>query len=152
MKYNSKYDRYVDDDLVIYRYDKKADKLVQCKLSYHKGYLRLRVSKPNSMNISVHRLVYETFVGKIPQGYQIDHINTIRDENRLDNLRIVTQKENSNNPLTKKHYSEAKKGKTHSEFGRKFKEHFGITECENAKLYRKEYTWYRNHNNKCRWE
>lgn len=30
MKYNSKYDRYVDDDLVIYRYDKSKDKLVQC--------------------------------------------------------------------------------------------------------------------------
>lgn len=29
MKYNEKYDRYVDDDLVVYRLDKNSDKLVQ---------------------------------------------------------------------------------------------------------------------------
>ena len=45
-----------------------------------------------------------------------------------------------------------KKGKTTSTFGRKFKEHYGITQYDNKPLYHKEYSWYRNHNNKCRWE
>lgn len=48
----------------------------------------------------VHRLVWEAFNGTIPDGMQIDHINTVRDDNRLVNLRVVTPKENSNNPIT----------------------------------------------------
>lgn len=48
--------------------------------------------------------------------------------------------------------SEAHKGVTHTEFGRKFKEHFGISRQDNVKLYKKENTWYRRHNNTCRWE
>ena len=108
--------------------------------------------------VSVHRLVYETFVGEISNGYEIDHINTIRDDNRLENLRCVTSYENNNNPLTRKHRSEAQKGNqyrkgiTRSEFGIKFKEHFGITNYENPKLYHRELTWYKRHNKVCRWE
>lgn len=37
----------------------------------------------------VHRFVWEYFNGEIPEGYQIDHINHIPYDNRLDNLRIV---------------------------------------------------------------
>ena len=59
----------------------------------------------------VHRLVWEAFNGEIPEGMEIDHINTIRDDNRLENLRCVTPKENRNNPLTKIHQSEAQTGK-----------------------------------------
>lgn len=45
-----------------------------------------------------------------------------------------------------------KKGQTRSEFGMKFKEHYGITKSQNNKLYNTELLWYRRHNNKCRWE
>lgn len=48
--------------------------------------------------------------------------------------------------------SEAHKGVTHTEFGRKFKEHFGISRQDNVKLYKKENTWYTKHNKTCRWE
>lgn len=102
--------------------------------------------------VYVHRLAYETFVGEIPNGYEIDHINTIRDDNRLDNLRVVTHADNNRNPLTRKHKSESLRGKVSSEFGRKFKEHYGITYNDNPKLYDREKRWYYNHNNKCRWE
>ena len=53
---------------------------------------------------------------------------------------------------TKRKISEVQKGKPRSIFGLKFKEHFGITRCDNIKLYNKERDWCRNHNNKCRWE
>lgn len=43
-------------------------------------------------------------------------------------------------------------GKTFSEFGIKFKEHYGITNSDDHKLYDREYQWYKSHNNKCRWE
>ena len=131
-----------------------------CKLSTNRyGYTVVGVSKPKRKLMRVHRLVYETFVGEIPQGYELDHINTIRDDNRVENLRAVTPKENGNNPLTKQHRIEAhkgqlpsNKGKTNSEFGTKFKEHFGVTYYENLKLYKKEYNWYYYHNKVCSWE
>ena len=57
----------------------------------------------------VHRLVYEAFNGPIPDGLQIDHINTVRDDNRLANLRVVTSKENHANPITVERKREAVK-------------------------------------------
>lgn len=44
-------------------------------------------------------------------GAEIDHIDTDRMNNHPSNLRWVTPKENCNNPLTRKHISEAAKGK-----------------------------------------
>ena len=117
MKYNEKYDRYLDDDLVIYRWDKKQDKLVQVKPTVSKrGYQYINYDSEKT--VSVHRLVYETFIGEIPDGYELDHINTIRDDNRLENLRCVTHKENINNPLTIKHISEARIGKQPWNYGK----------------------------------
>ena len=52
------------------------------------------------VNHGVHRLVYEAFVDKIPKGLEIDHININPTDNRLENLRLVTHKENMNNPNT----------------------------------------------------
>lgn len=49
----------------------------------------------------VHRLVYETFCGKIPEGMVIDHCDGNPQNNRLDNLRCVTPKENNWNPATR---------------------------------------------------
>ena len=59
----------------------------------------------------IHRLIWETFNGKIHEGFQIDHINTVRSDNRLENLRLVTPKENCNNPLTIEHYKQSNKTK-----------------------------------------
>jgi len=42
----------------------------------------------------VHRLVYEAFKGKIPEGMHINHLDCDRSNNMLDNLQVVTPKEN----------------------------------------------------------
>lgn len=123
MKYNEKYDRYVDDDLVIYRWDKNKDKLVQ--VNPYKagcGYMCITCTlKPDDYHrpIYLHRFLWETLIGEIPQGLQIDHINTIRTDNRLENLRLVTCKENHNNPLTVKHKLSALKKIWEANKGRK---------------------------------
>lgn len=43
---------------------------------------------------SVHRLVYSSFYGAIPDECVIHHKNSIRDDNRLENLECVNQREN----------------------------------------------------------
>lgn len=52
--------------------------------------------------IKTHRLVAIAFIPNPENKPYIDHINTIRDDNRIENLRWVTAKENSNNAITRK--------------------------------------------------
>ena len=42
----------------------------------------------------VHRLVYEAFNGKIPEGYTIDHIDQNPLNNNIENLQCITKQEN----------------------------------------------------------
>lgn len=68
------------------------------------GYLKTRLSKNNKgKKYFVHRLVANAFIPNPSNLPCIDHINTIRDDNRVENLRWCSCKENSNNPLTKEH-------------------------------------------------
>lgn len=72
------------------------------------GYCVIGLTKDGERKSQfVHRIVYESFNGKLPNHLEIDHINTIRTDNNLSNLRAVTPKENHNNPLSKQHYSKA---------------------------------------------
>ena len=51
-------------------------------------------SKAERSSLRVHRLVYQTFVGAIPEGWVIDHINGDKGDNRLANLQCITQSQN----------------------------------------------------------
>lgn len=85
-----------------------------------KGYLRIRLKGKNHL---VHRLVAEAFIPNPDNKPQVDHINTDRTDNTVcinedgsinyekTNLRWVTNKENCNNPISKKHYSNSNKNK-----------------------------------------
>ena len=77
--------------------------------------------------IKLHRIIAEAFCEKpehlkdIPfEDLEVDHINTIRDDNRAENLKWCTRIENQNNSLTKKHNSDAKKGDKAPWFGKHF--------------------------------
>ncbi len=60
-----------------------------------KGYLRVRIRvSGESVTKKVHRIVFETFLGPIPAGLQINHKNGVKDDNRLENLEVCTQSEN----------------------------------------------------------
>jgi len=60
----------------------------------HKGnnYYALRMEKINGRNKVV--LMHRFILGKIPEGYEVDHINRNGLDNRRSNLRIVTRQEN----------------------------------------------------------
>lgn len=55
----------------------------------------------------VHRLVCMAFLIKEHEKDYIDHINTNYLDNRVENLRWCTQKENQNNELTKLHMQQS---------------------------------------------
>lgn len=65
------------------------------------GYLVVSLHKDLKMkNFKIHRLVALSFLEN-PNGYlQVDHINTIKSDNRVENLRWCTSKQNHNNGLT----------------------------------------------------
>lgn len=65
------------------------------------GYHIARLSRPGQplKAVAVHRLVMAAFVGPCPEGQQVDHINAVRSDNRLINLRYVTRLENMANAV-----------------------------------------------------
>lgn len=62
-------------------------------------------------NILLHRAVAELFIPNPENKPCIDHINTNRLDNRAENLRWCTHKENCNNPISLIHRGKASKGR-----------------------------------------
>jgi hypothetical protein len=58
------------------------------------GYRRIRIDGEKCL---AHRMIWIYANGDIPAGMQIDHINGVRDDNRIANLRTVTHAENQRN-------------------------------------------------------
>jgi len=60
------------------------------------GYGRYTLSAYNSRrDFAAHRLVWEAFNGPIPEGMQINHKNGVKTDNRIQNLEVCTQSENT---------------------------------------------------------
>lgn len=61
----------------------------------HNGYCVFHLSKSNKpIKIVSQRLVWESFKGQIPDGYEINHIDEDKTNNNLSNLSLVTRTEN----------------------------------------------------------
>ena len=84
-----------------------------------------------------HRVLWENSNGVIPSDKVIDHINGIRDDNRLENLRVVTPLANCYNRVatpkgvcpvsTDKRYKGVQKKKWRDQLGH---EHIGVYDSE----------------------
>lgn len=70
------------------------------------GYIKVMYRK---RSYGAHCIVWEMHHGKIPDGMEVDHINHIRTDNRIENLRLVSRSENMKN---KSRYSNNKSGIT----------------------------------------
>ena len=74
----------------------------------NRGYMKCRVRKhaqPSYTTYYVHRFIYECFNSVIPDGKEIDHINNIRDDNRLFNLQLPTPSENNKKAAKDRDYT-----------------------------------------------
>ncbi len=62
-----------------------------CTGSLNAGYMNVAFSRPGQkLSIHrVHRLVAEAFIGPIPNGYHVHHVNGNRTDNRVANLEVV---------------------------------------------------------------
>lgn len=68
----------------------------------HRGYLYVSLSRNGKCKtFTVHKLVAQHFIPNPNNLSEIDHINTDRTDNRVENLRWCTHKENQNNTVTK---------------------------------------------------
>jgi len=89
----------------------------------HNGYIRVQLSK-NGINkeFFLHRLILSSFKGEDPERKFVNHINGVRDDNRVENLEWVTPKENTRHSFDvlgrKPPVMAYKKGKAHVHYGK----------------------------------
>lgn len=85
-----------------------SGRLLKCRIN-HNGYLRIGLGGYKQQKwFFVHKLVYETFIGPIPKGMQVNHIDEDKTNNFIwvnpdgsvdlekSNLNLMTPKENTN--------------------------------------------------------
>ena len=69
-----------------------------------RGYYHINLWKKNIRKLfRVHQLVAMAFLNHIPKGFKIevDHINNDKSDNRIDNLQLISHRENSTKDLRK---------------------------------------------------
>lgn len=60
------------------------------------GYVHLITKKSGKyVNVRVHKIIWKAFKGDVPDGYEIDHINGNKSDNRINNLQLLNHKDNT---------------------------------------------------------
>lgn len=103
---------YASDGGKIFSLHKRTGRWYELKPGKTCGYQRFMCCQNGiRKNILVHRAVWEAFNGPILRGLEINHKNCVRDDNRLENLELVTSSQNNLFPPTREHQREAKRHK-----------------------------------------
>lgn len=116
----------VNENGTIFR-NVKSKKQLKIKLDMHhsdKGYyvtfvhLNGRRADAKIVRVMIHRVVAECWLGDIPDGYEVDHIDRNPHNNDYRNLRYVTKNEQMKN---RDHSNISKKGSENLEKARKLR-------------------------------
>lgn len=102
--FDGKYTITDSGDVFSYCYNRKRKLKPQKASQSKKGYYQVRLHSPQVNKklgkhtygklYYIHRLVWETFKGDIPQNKQIDHIDGDTSNNHIDNLQVLTPRNN----------------------------------------------------------
>lgn len=77
--------------------DMKTKEILSDKGRVGAGYVRAKLRKDGkSWYTTVHRVIALTFLGGIPEGFEVNHKNGIKTDNRAENLEVVTRSQNIN--------------------------------------------------------
>ena len=98
-------DYHICDDGTVYttkvspRYNPNGELRILKPRKHPSGYLYIGLyvgerKQKTRLWRRLHRVVYEAYAGKIPVGYEIDHISGDKHNNDITNLRLVTRSEN----------------------------------------------------------
>lgn len=75
---------------------KKLDEPIELKGTNVKGYHVVSIRNGQTkLQCRVHRIIWISQHGVIPDGYCIDHINNDKSDNRISNLQLLTPEQNS---------------------------------------------------------
>lgn len=98
MNWHEHYD-YLDGNL--YRKNHKFSSYNGIKAGYidKRGYVRTKLFQQMTF---AHRIIWEMHNGAVPDGMEIDHINGVKHDNRIENLRCVDRWINCKNAAMRK--------------------------------------------------
>jgi len=117
---------HYDQDTGIFTWIKRAARCIKigdvAGTKHPDGYVCITLSGKRYL---AHRLCWLYVYGEVPEN-QIDHINCIRNDNRICNLRKATKAENSYNQKLRKNNTSGVKGATWSKKDKKWHAQFNF--------------------------
>jgi hypothetical protein len=113
---------YISINGDVYSDKKLAGKIIKLKpRPVTNGYLAVHLYNDKIHKTkTIHRIIAETFLYKDTEKSQVDHINGNVSDNRLDNLRWVTQSENMKNTKKPKDNKSGKTGVFFDKHGKRW--------------------------------
>lgn len=96
---------------------RRMDSQRELKLTINtEGYYSVHFSnRKKRKRLRVSRLVAQAFIENPDNKLEVDHIDTVRTNNNVSNLRWVTRDENVKNPLTLQKYAKVHNGNKHND-------------------------------------